>query len=354
MSWHCAAIDHGVMIDSNGKIAPCCMIDYSYRKPLSSLSPGVFSDLKTEQAPSECHRCTTNESYGISSYRMMFNRMVKNSPGIQFVDIRNSNRCNLKCRTCDPINSHLIAKERGNIVSLQEYDISQSESLLIQPSLQWLYYTGGEPLINPYHYDFLQKVIDKGFSKNIRLIYNTNLSTLQYKDRDLITIWDQFKSVLINSSIDAIGEKINYIRSGADWNRIEENYNTLKIWQQQKKRISLNIATTVSVLNFWWIPELLKYFENDTVNMHEVDYPDYLRLSVIPDDLKDQALLVLKEIRELRYDENFCVRLEQKILNNDCKHLLKDTVIQTLLLDKKRGENLFDLLPLKEYVWDLV
>lgn len=353
MSWRCAAIDHGVTIYSNGQIAPCCMIDHSYRKPLSSLSPVVFSDLKTGEIPHQCHQCTTNESYGISSYRMMFNQMVDSRPGLQFVDIRNSNRCNLKCRTCDPINSHLIAKERGIAIPLQEHDITTVESLLIQPSIQWLYFTGGEPFINPYHYEFLQKLIDKGLSKNVSLCYNTNLTTLHYKDLNLIDIWKEFKFTSIQASIDAVGEKISYIRSGADWKKIEKNYNILKTWQAQEKNVFLNVATTVSILNFWWLPELLRYFKNQKVNMHEVDYPEYLRLSVMPDGLKDQALSVVEQIREEGYDQNFCLRLEDRIINNDCNHLLKDAVMQTLLLDKKRGENLFDLLPLKNYVWDL-
>jgi MoaA/NifB/PqqE/SkfB family radical SAM enzyme len=330
------------------------MIDHSYRKPLSSLTPGVFSDLKTDLPPKECHQCTTNESHGISSYRNMFNGRAKDNLGIQFVDMRNSNRCNLKCRTCDPINSHLIAQERGIAIPLQEYDISQIESLLIQPSLQWLYYTGGEPFINPYHYDFLEKIIDNCFSKNIKLVYNTNLSTLYYKDRDLTSLWKQFSSVTINASIDAIGEKISYIRSGADWKKIKKNYDILKNLQQQEKKISVEVATTISILNFWWIPELLEYFKNDTVKLHDVGYPEYLSLRVIPNELKDHAMLIVQQIRQLGYDKNFCVQLEEKIINNNYTHLLKDLMMQTLLLDRKRGENLFDLLPLKNYVWNLL
>ena len=354
MSWHCAAIDHGVTIDSQGEIAPCCQIDHTYRKPLSLLGPDVFSDLRQQQAPAECHRCTRAESFGMKSYRMMFNSMVTDHTGLQFVDIRNSNRCNLKCRICYPINSHLIAREQGSLTPLQEHPVEHMESLLIQPGLQWLYYTGGEPFINPYHYVFLQKLIEQGLSENVQLLYNTNLSTLQYKDQNLIEIWKNFRSVTVQASIDAVGEKLNYIRSGSDWDKINTNYETLKQWAEQEKKLSLSVAVTVSVLNFWWVPELLEYFQHEEVRLHEIDYPDYLRLSVIPDALKDQALGIVDQIRKHGYDKNFCSKLQDRIVNNEHSHLLKDTLLQTLLLDKKRGEHLFDLLPLKDHVWEIL
>jgi hypothetical protein len=75
---------------------------------------------------------------------------------------------------------------------------------------------------------------------------------------------------------------------------------------------------------------------------------------VIPNELKDHAMLIVQQIRQLGYDKNFCVQLEEKIINNNYTHLLKDLMMQTLLLDRKRGENLFDLLPLKNYVWNLL
>lgn len=354
MSWHCAAIDHGVTIYSNGEISPCCLIDHSYRKPLSLLGPDVFADLRQQQAPAECHRCTRTESFGMKSYRMMFNSRVTDHPGLQFLDIRNSNRCNLKCRFCYPINSHLIAAEQGKASPLQEQELDDLESLLIQPGLQWLYYTGGEPFINPSHYVFLQKLIDRGSSQNVSLLYNTNLSTLKYKDQNLIDLWQNFSSVTLQASIDAVGDKLGYIRSGAEWSKIENNYITLKKWAQQEKKLSFNVAVTVSILNFWWLPELLEYFRGDEIRLHEIDDPDYLRLSVIPDDLKTQALEIVDEIQRTGYNENFCDRLRDRINNNEHSHLLKDALLQTLLLDKKRNEHLFDLLPFQNHVWKIL
>ena len=110
MSWTCAAIDHGVTIFPNGKIGPCCQINSDYLKPISELTnPDRFADLKTQNCPPDhpCNKCSVNEYHGLPSYRHTFDSAVTSAPGLQFVDIRNTNLCNLKCRYCGP---HFISQ----------------------------------------------------------------------------------------------------------------------------------------------------------------------------------------------------------------------------------------------------
>jgi hypothetical protein len=117
MTWSCAAIDHGVTIFSDGKIAPCCQTSGDYLKPISELNnPDRFSDLKSENmSPTHpCNKCAVAEYHGLNSYRQVFDRQVTLDPGIQFLDIRNSNLCNLKCRYCGPHFSFFLA-------TLQQY-----------------------------------------------------------------------------------------------------------------------------------------------------------------------------------------------------------------------------------------
>ena len=65
MSWNCAAIDHGVTFYQNGKIAPCCFIDYNYRKDISELGNDPFFDLRKEDdvPPPQCNNCTNLEKH---------------------------------------------------------------------------------------------------------------------------------------------------------------------------------------------------------------------------------------------------------------------------------------------------
>jgi hypothetical protein len=149
------------------------------------------------------------------------------------------------------------------------------------------------------------------------------------------------------ASIDAVGEKFNIIRSGADWQDVVGNLLKLKTYQQSTNNLSLTVATTVSILNIWFIDELLEYFKDFNVNLTDLYFPDYLSLSAIPDSLKDQALACVDRIEKLYFDKNKIKFMRSQINNNVNKQFFKDTILHTLLLDNIRNEKLFDLLPFK-------
>lgn len=343
MVWKCAAIDHGVTIFPNGKIGPCCQIDGTYLKPISELSnPNRFADLKTENPPSACQRCTVNEYNKIPSYRDMFNRLSTNAPGLQFVDLRNTNLCNLKCRYCGPHFSSQWAEELGTDLLYQEID--SYKNILITDSLHWMYFTGGEPLIIAEHWNLLQTLVNNDQAKNISLLYNTNLTTVKYKNLDVVNLWEKFKSVTINCSIDAVGPALEFIRSGSDWTKIKTNLE--KIIKINSNKIKINLSPVISILNIWFVDELFEYAKQNNLSTKPIVLtgPDYLALNVIPDELKNLAQQKLKKI-QAHIDENLYKQLYQMIENNINQCLFNHTVSHILLLDKTRNEKLFDLLP---------
>jgi sulfatase maturation enzyme AslB (radical SAM superfamily) len=342
MSWKCAAITNGATFYSDGTIAPCCMIDHTYRKPLSAIRHSPFLDLVTGTPPAVCHRCHNNEELGIFSYRQGFNARVSSSPGLQFVDIRNFNLCNAKCRTCGPYNSSQWAQELGHTHPIVRANLDNYKDLILTDSLQQLYYTGGEPFINREHWDFLELLVEKQLSKNITLQYNTNLSTIKYKDKNIIDLWKNFKQVMVTASVDAIGEKFNYLRSGIDWQVANNNLDQLLT----QSTVDVTIGTTVSILNLWFIEELLDYFDKKcTVMLTDLSYPDYLSLSAVPDGLQELAIDHLDSISKKYHDNNKIKHFRAQVINNCNQHLFSDTLNHVLLLDHIRNENLFDLLP---------
>jgi organic radical activating enzyme len=265
---------------------------------------------------------------------------------IVFIDIRNFNLCNAKCRTCGPYNSSQWAQELEHSQTLIKEDLSAYKDIILTDSLQNLYYTGGEPFINGEHWEFLELLIDRGLSNNVSLQYNTNLSTLKYKDKDIIDTWKKFKSVTIVASIDAIGKKFNYLRSGLDWEMVNNNLNKLL----ELPSVNVSIGTTVSILNLWFIEELLDYFHGKCViNLTDLHYPDYLSLSVIPDDLKELALAHLDKIATKYHDKNKIKYYRDHVINNCKQHLFTETLNHILLLDHMRQENLFDCLPFAQH-----
>jgi len=345
MTWQCAAIDHGVTVFPDGRIGPCCQIGPEYLKPIELIrDPNRFQDLKTDTAPSACRICVNNERSGIDSYRQGFNNNKTARPGIQFLDIRNTNLCNLRCRYCGPHFSNQWATELNIDDALKKTDIDAWLDDLLTDSLQWIYFTGGEPMISADHWKVLDRLVDLGLSKNISLNYNSNLTTIRYKDLDIQKLWDRFRQVDLKISIDAVGEPLEYIRSGSDWNRIEQNISQVMHY----KNVQVTLSPVISIMNVWFLPELYKYARDHDIPMEPIILhgPDYLALDVIPDANKTQALAIIDEIQSIfPRDEQKYQRMRHLINNNTNHCLFQHTLNHILLLDHRRGERLFDLMP---------
>lgn len=350
MTWQCAAIDHGVTIFPNGKIGPCCQITADYLKPIEDIvKDNRFADLKTEHPPDACAKCTINEQQGIPSYRKTFNRLVTNRTGVQFVDIRNTNVCNLKCRYCGPHFSNQWAEELGVVPANKYTSYLEYKDLLFSDDLHWMYFTGGEPLINAEHWQVLETLVAEGLAKNISLQYNTNLTTIRFKDKNIIDLWKQFKQVLLMISIDTTGEVSDQIRSGSDWNKISNNIEVLRNFSLASNKIKFRLSPVLSVLNLWSIKSLYDYAQekNIEVDLIVLSGPDYLALDVIPDELKDLAMQKLFELESYISAEKFKY-IRSMIENNTNQYLFDHTIRHILLLDKLRNENLFDFLPFRQ------
>ena len=351
MAWNCAAIDHGVTVYPNGKIGPCCRIKADYLKPISKLAdPNRFADLKTDYPPSACESCISAEDKNISSPRHFFNNSKTSAPGLQFVDIRNTNLCNLKCRYCGPHFSSQWAKELGSHQPVVSQDLTDWKSTLITESLHWMYFTGGEPIIGSDHWNILKELVDNGQSSNIKLQYNSNLTVLRYKDVDIQYLWKKFKSVTIYGSIDAVGQPLEYIRSGASWQEIDQNIQLLKEFDN----ITLILAPVINILNFWFLPELIEYASQQKLSIAPIvlQGPDYLALNVIPDQLKSQALDIFEKIKN-NFSSSVAALMKSMIDNNDNQVLFAHTMNHVLILDAHRQEKLYQLLPFKDIATDL-
>ena len=354
MTWQCKAIDHGVTFFPNGKIGPCCQVSADYLKPIEVIARrDRFYDLKTELPPSACEKCVQNEYQGLPSYRHFFNsHTTASDQNIVFLDIRNTNQCNLKCRYCGPHFSNQWAKELNIDIPLMHTNLDHLLDNILTDDLQVVYFTGGEPLISADHWDILARLIKSGLSKKIKLMYNTNVTVLKYKDIDFIQTWDQFANVNLMMSIDAIGELFNNIRSGANWQDIEANLYAL---QRLKSNVVLSVSCVLSILNIWDLIDYIKYFQARTipVNFIILQGPDYLALNVIPDDLKHRALTIIDKAIDLLNNPEL-QEARNIIINNQNQILFRQCVSHVLLLDSIRKENLFALLPFRDLAKELI
>ena len=161
-----------------------------------------------------------------------------------------------------------------------------------------MYFAGGEPLITPYHYTVLDFLIERDYAKNIRLEYNTNLSTLKYKQRDLFDLWKQFKHVEIRASVDSLEEYAEYQRYGTVWSNIVNNWKRVL----EHPEIVIRPQITITSLTLSKLPEFLDVLTEDLEC--KIDYdngidgltyniaivPEKLCIQNLPDDVKDMYI----------------------------------------------------------------
>jgi len=284
-NWRCPAIDRGVTIYDDGVIRPCCLIDWSYSKPITEIrNPNRFKDLYKNVIPDVCGACTKKENNGLSSSRQYKLTLEKEKTNdrttIQYIDLRNTNLCNAQCVFCGP---HHTNQWPG--AKLRHQGIAEYTKDLFSDDIIEIYFAGGEPLISKDHFNILNYLIKNCDTTSINLRYSSNLSTLKYKDSDFITLWKKFKSVLIMPSADGIGSVYENIRVGLNWTTFEKNLKRLIA-----ENIKIRILFVLCTLNIWAIKETLDYFksQNYDYSIEVLTGPDEMRLRHVVN--KDRAV----------------------------------------------------------------
>jgi radical SAM protein with 4Fe4S-binding SPASM domain len=298
------------MIGRNFCLAPFTQITYS---PLGSASPCPYlggqawkfgdmplgdiwasqelEDLRTafhanEKNPT-CTRCWREEDQGKQSARklnLVNYRYRDNLLGVvdtgyrlgpQQINLRVGNLCNLRCRTCFSISSVTYAVEGRHYELKNDLDTTVytrypdvfefsdkqiDEIFAISGNLKRLEFYGGEPLLDKPTMRLLQLLIDSGQSQDITLFYNTNCITKPTKKH--VELWQHFKNLEFNLSIDGIGEQFTYIRHPGNWETALENLDYIRnqIPALCNIPVSAFAICTVSTFNVFYLPEIIAEF----------------------------------------------------------------------------------------------
>ena len=284
-----------------------------------------------EEWPSFCKRCQLTEATGGVSRRLSENErfekelssLIKKTETdgtipveVKSVDMRLGNICNLACRMCNPrsssawikdwlkVDQHHFVVSEEEFTSFSHFDWFKSEKLFENfksqvSSIKYLHFAGGEPLFVPEMLRFLEICVDSGHSKSIELSYNTNITVIPEK---LKTLWPKFKGVKLLCSIDAYGERNDFIRYPSKWDTIHQNLKDLDVHFKEYGLKEVLIAATVQVYNILKLEELVTYlfenFKHITPIPHFVDLhvPNYYNTQILPLDLKLKAKSQLEAI----------------------------------------------------------
>ncbi len=308
---------------------PCCIGNQLY--PVGNANEKSLIELVNSEAMKElrrdmlegiknpiCKACHRHEEQGIYSFRnnmneeQMFGQFFDEALAstditgeigkfkMRYFDLRLSNICNMKCRTC---NSHYSsqwenedAKQGRTIITIDKDNRSKYVDDVLQqiPHITMAYFAGGEPLITEEHYIMLEEMIRQGRT-DVRLRYNTNLSNLKFKNKDLLDLWSHFtKKIEVYASLDHYGSRAEYMRKGTDWKQIEENFKKVK----SVPYVATQINSVLSIFNFVTFSTFYHYLlnknfytpEDRSNTIYNMISPEHIAALALPVHLKIQGI----------------------------------------------------------------
>ena len=319
----------------DGRAYPCCLADYWH--PVGDLRKNTMKEvwngdnykqlrvnMLTEQPSKECGRCYEQEKMGLFSMRNDSNRNYGQhisdidqtlpdgtNPNfkIRYWDVRFSNLCNFRCRSCGPIfssnwyNDHMklygtkpdvLGREmlRIEYAGRTEDDIQQQMMEHI-PYLEQVYFAGGEPLIMKEHYFLLDKLWEHK-KTDIRIQYNTNFSELHFKDKHVFEYWKYFNNVSVGASLDASGTRAELMRKGTDWT---QTVNNRKRMMEEVPHVDFYISATISSMNILHILDFHKEWTElgliaaQDFNVNICQSPNWYRVDIFPDWFKKEVII---------------------------------------------------------------
>jgi sulfatase maturation enzyme AslB (radical SAM superfamily) len=332
-------------------------------------------DMLTETPSATCGRCYEQEANGFFSGRKSANKhhghhvkKLENNPfEMTYWDIRFSNLCNLKCRSCGHIFSSQWYQDQArlaggawrdrntalNYAGRTELDMWQQ----LEPHLDYveqIYFAGGEPLLMEEHYRILEELVRrKRF--DVRLIYNTNFTHTELKGRSVFEYWKQFDNVAVGASLDDSGARGEYIRKGTDWAVVEQNRQEML---EVCPRVDFYISPTLSIMNAWHLPDFHRDWTErgliraQDLNVNILQDPLHYRIDIAPAEYKQRlATKYLNHIdwlRERDLLERATTGFESAInfmMATDNTHLIDTFWRKTHELDSIRQENIMDVIP---------
>jgi radical SAM protein with 4Fe4S-binding SPASM domain len=297
-----------IYANPNGDVLPCCVASKKVGNLHESTIIEIWNSeeykklrrmMLNNQRPEHCSDCYLVEDRGIVSKRQndyrnlnhLVDANIDDSPdfNIKFLDIRWSNICNFKCKTCSGSFSSKWAESEGN-KKIFMFAGGEDNEKLYKDLLPYLHQTkrinfgGGEPLLTDKHYEILEYLISIN-STDVHLVYNTNLSKLSYKGKSVTKLWNQFKKISVFASIDSWGGRAEYIREGTNWNSIEEN---IRIVRKESPHIKLEMNVTVSIFNLYTLLDFIDYMYDKKLfegqpNFYNLINPDHYSANIILD-----------------------------------------------------------------------
>lgn len=303
------------------------------------------SVMASGQWHSICERCKIEEERGAESMRQKSLRRYSGAKGrIEFLEFTLSNKCNLACRMCN----HKLSTTWGDyarqnpglwkdeVTPFFEHNLDQIKKWLEGSDLNYLRrvkVAGGEPFMSKRFFEFIDWLIDEGYSKNISLQFITNGTF--YSDK-IIEKFKRFGELDVQMSIEGTGKLEEYIRQGTDWEIKRRNIDK---WLDSGLKV-ISASHCLLAYNYHDQANFEKWCENtgfERVWLIYVEFPTWLSYNALPSEyiktiepITDLGIKVLnRSIQKHSFDEKRF---------NELKRF-------TRMMDKMFNKNLMDINP---------
>ena len=366
----CAKFWNHLYVSPEGNSNACCTSDPRFpvgtidnlREKLLELKQHTFNGYRVRT----CKKCYEDEDAGLVSQRIPCSYTPDTPDNITDLDIRINNLCNFKCRMCSEEYSSAIQAEtveiygKDAVLGNTQFSLERSnliernkKFLKIKPfitnNLKSIYFAGGEPLLVDEHYQILEELININ-NTDIKIRYNTNLSTLRYKNKSIFDYWDKFKNIQVGASIDCSSSAAEYIRHGTVWRDVESNIIEI---QKNAPHVELFLASTVTSLGLESLIDLQKEylskgFNQNVMNAKVLTHPHFLSVAALPKHHKQRLeKIILEHIDHLGKTElaQQWQRVLQYMNNYDYSYSLPEFKQRMQVLDKHRNESFVTIFP---------
>ena len=357
LEWFCPEPFTNIFTDTTGAYKSCCASkDMGYGITTKDTTPKealncakakrmrkAFLENDKEYLKDPCSVCIKQEQTGMKSHRQFYlDRFKQKSEESDFVhkaldmvkfvkEVRKDpdkdidppfyhsmeflagggNYCNLRCAMCAASCSSSYSKE--------SYDLKEDQGLWhkatfgkhkyqppldkridkemdqILPKLQEIKLTGGEPLAIPWNYKMLKRSVELGAAQGqiLRIITNGTMTPTNF-NTNIFQLIPDFKKVYINVSIEAWGEKNNYIRYPSDFNVILDNANRFA----ENFNTEVTFCSTVNALNIGFMDEMItgaryaneKFLKSVGTSYVTADNQTAMNVASVPYEIREQYL----------------------------------------------------------------
>jgi organic radical activating enzyme len=242
--------------DSKISLRPCCHFTESQKLDVPLEQHQKFrnrlNSINSYQS-NTCDNCNFQENAALrKTFRDHSFDWVPNDAELgdaSYLEIQIDNTCNGGCIICGPWHSSYWQSELKQFISkpaldpvdqiLRHIDIQKTKKIL---------FLGGEPFLSAIDARILPLIKNPQL---VKLQYTTNGSI--YRSTRHIDLWSKFQDVVINFSLDGIGDRFDYIRHPLKWNAVEKN--VIRMLKELPGNVRFTVNHTVNILNLYYHDE---------------------------------------------------------------------------------------------------